>query len=160
MISRHLIGFLFVLCLPVTALLSAEPQSKTDSDQHKIVLIAGPKSHGPVGNGIHDYPWSVKLLKVMLDNSNIRDKVKVEYHLEGWPENGFQMENALSRDEGLKGMTIWAAKASFEEDLKGSIEAGKFADFVVMGVDLMNVDISAIPEAKVVSTYTAGEKVY
>lgn len=57
-------------------------------------------------------------------------------------------------------MTIWAAKASFEEDLKGSIEAGKFADFVVMGVDLMNVDISAIPEAKVVSTYTAGEKVY
>ena len=70
------------------------------------------------------------------------------------------MENALTREEALKGMTIWAAKASFEEDLKGSIEAGKFADFVVMGVDLMNVDISAIPEAKVVSTYTAGEKVY
>ena len=80
--------------------------------------------------------------------------------LEGWPEDGFQMENALTREEALKGMTIWAAKASFEEDLKGSIEAGKFADFVVMGVDLMNVDISAIPEAKVVSTYTAGEKVY
>ena len=53
----------------------------------KIVLIAGKKSHGPEGNGIHDYPWSVKLLKVMLDNSNVADKVRVEYHLDGWPEN-------------------------------------------------------------------------
>jgi len=51
----------------------------------KIVLIAGPKSHGPVGNGIHDYPWSVKLLKVMLDSSNVADRVRVEFHLGGWP---------------------------------------------------------------------------
>ena len=53
----------------------------------KIVLIAGKKSHGPVGNGQHDYPWSVKLLKVMLDNSNVKERVRVEYHLDGWPKD-------------------------------------------------------------------------
>jgi type 1 glutamine amidotransferase len=53
----------------------------------KIVLIAGKKSHGPVGNGIHDYPWSVKLIKVMLDHSNVAGQVRVEYHLDGWPRD-------------------------------------------------------------------------
>lgn len=60
----------------------------------KIVLIAGPKSHGPVGNGIHDYPWSVKLLKVMLDNSNVAGQVKVEYHLDGWPKEAATLDDA------------------------------------------------------------------
>ncbi len=60
----------------------------------KIVLIAGQKSHGPVGNGIHDYPWSVKLLKVMLDHSNIKDQVRVEYHLDGWPTDPVTLDDA------------------------------------------------------------------
>ncbi|WLD11726.1 ThuA domain-containing protein [Planctellipticum variicoloris] len=60
----------------------------------KIVLIAGKKSHGPEGNGIHDYPWSVKLLKVMLDNSNIRDQVAVEYHRDGWPADPKTLDTA------------------------------------------------------------------
>lgn len=60
----------------------------------KIVLIAGKKSHGPEGNGIHDYPWSVKLLKVMLDNSNIRDQVAVEYHRDGWPADPTTLDTA------------------------------------------------------------------
>ncbi|HUG93593.1 MAG TPA: ThuA domain-containing protein [Planctomycetaceae bacterium] len=60
----------------------------------KLVLIAGPKSHGPVGNGIHDYPWSVKLLKVMLDNSNVADRVRVEYHLDGWPSDPRTLDDA------------------------------------------------------------------
>lgn len=60
----------------------------------KIVLIAGPKSHGPVGNGIHDYPWSVKLLKVLLDNSNIADQVRVEYHLDEWPSDPATLDDA------------------------------------------------------------------
>jgi hypothetical protein len=34
----------------------------------------------------------------------------------GWPKDGFQPENALSREVTLRGMTIWAAKASFEEE--------------------------------------------
>ncbi|MFO0919290.1 MAG: ThuA domain-containing protein [Planctomycetaceae bacterium] len=60
----------------------------------KIVLIAGKKSHGPEGNGIHDYPWSVKLLKVMFDNSNVAEQVQVEYHLDGWPEHADTLNDA------------------------------------------------------------------
>jgi len=48
----------------------------------------------------------------------------------GWPEGGFQMENALSREEALRSITIWPAKGSFDESMKGSIEPGKIADFV------------------------------
>jgi type 1 glutamine amidotransferase len=60
----------------------------------KVVLIAGRKSHGPVGNGVHDYGWSVQLLKVMLDRSNVKDKVNVEIHLEGWPKDARTLEDA------------------------------------------------------------------
>jgi len=55
--------------------------------KQKIVLIAGVKSHGPEGNGMHDYPWSVRLIKAMLDRSNVADKIAVEYHLNGWPKD-------------------------------------------------------------------------
>ena len=60
----------------------------------KIVLLAGKKSHGPEGNRIHDYPWSVRLLKVMLDNSNVRGKVRVEFHQGGWPADSATFEDA------------------------------------------------------------------
>lgn len=78
----------------------------------------------------------------------------------GYPANGFQMENALSREEALRGMTIWAAKANFEEKEKGSIEPGKYADFVVLDQDIMKADGASLPTVKVVSTYVNGEKVY
>jgi len=80
--------------------------------------------------------------------------------LKGWPEEGYQMENALSREEALKGMTIWAAKAAFEEDVKGSIEAGKFADFVILDQDIMKTEVNNIPKVMVVNTYCDGMKVY
>ncbi|OAD42933.1 amidohydrolase [Polaribacter atrinae] len=80
--------------------------------------------------------------------------------LNNYPENGFQMENALSREETLKGMTIWAAYSNFEEDEKGSIEVGKFADFVILNQDIMKVEGNKIPNTKAVSTFLNGEKVY
>ncbi len=80
--------------------------------------------------------------------------------IEGFPENGYQMENALTREETLKGMTIWAAYSNFEEDEKGSIEVGKFADFVILNQNIMTVDGNKIPETKAISTYLNGEKVY
>ncbi len=55
----------------------------------------------------------------------------------GWPAEGYQMENALTREEALRGMTIWAAKSNFEEKEKGSLEAGKFADFIILDKDIM-----------------------
>ncbi len=80
--------------------------------------------------------------------------------LDNYPEGGFQMENALTREETLKGMTIWAAYSNFEENEKGSIEAGKLADFVILNQNIMEVAGNKIPDTKVVSTYVHGEKVY
>jgi hypothetical protein len=76
------------------------------------------------------------------------------------PEEGFQMENALTREEALRSMTIWAAKASFEENLKGSLEQGKYADFIVLDRDIMTADEKSVPGTKVLMTFLAGEKVY
>ncbi len=57
-------------------------------------------------------------------------------------------------------MTIWAAYANFEENEKGSIEPGKYADFVILDRDLMKVDIDSVPGTGVISTFINGEKVY
>jgi hypothetical protein len=70
------------------------------------------------------------------------------------------MENALSRIEALKGMTIWAAKSNFEENEKGSLEKGKFADFIILDKDLMKVPEKNILDTKVVMTFVGGKKVY
>ena len=79
--------------------------------------------------------------------------------LQHFPENGFQMKDALSREETLRGMTIWAAYSNFEENEKGSIEAGKFADFIIMDEDIMTINEDEIPNLKVSETYLGGEKV-
>jgi len=78
----------------------------------------------------------------------------------GWPEGGFQMENALSREEALRAMTIWAAKAGFEEHLKGSIEVGKLADFTITSEDLMTAPDESLFKIRVKATYSGGEAVY
>ena len=80
--------------------------------------------------------------------------------LNNYPEKGFQMENSLSREETLKGMTLWAAYSNFEEDEKGSIEIGKFADFVILNQDIMTVEEAKLPKTKALVTYLNGEKVY
>jgi predicted amidohydrolase YtcJ len=76
--------------------------------------------------------------------------------LKGYPEGGYQMENALTREETLKGMTIWAAYSNFEENEKGSIEVGKFADFIILEKNIMEVDASEIPNIRVVNTFVDG----
>lgn len=78
----------------------------------------------------------------------------------GWPEAGYQMENALTREEALRGMTIWAAKSNFEEKEKGSLEKGKYADFVILDKDLMKVADTDILNTTVQKTFLNGEKVY
>lgn len=78
----------------------------------------------------------------------------------GFPENGFQMENALTREETIRGMTIWAAKASFMEKEIGSLEKGKKADFIFLDNDLMKVAPEKILDVKVTATYSGGKKVY
>lgn len=78
----------------------------------------------------------------------------------GFPADGFQKENALSREETLRGMTIWAAKASFLEKEVGSLEAGKKADFIILDKDIMKVAENAILQVKVNATYLGGKKVH
>ncbi|TCD00568.1 amidohydrolase [Pedobacter frigidisoli] len=78
----------------------------------------------------------------------------------GFPKGGFQMENALTPEEALRGMTIWAAKANFEEHEKGSLEKGKIADFVILDHDILKSTPQNILKTKVLKTFLNGEKVY
>lgn len=77
-----------------------------------------------------------------------------------FPKEGYQIENALSREEALRGMTIWAAKSQFEDHEKGSLEIGKYADFVILSQDLMTIEIDKILQTKVLSTFLGGEEVF
>lgn len=74
----------------------------------------------------------------------------------GYPKGGFQMEEALTREETLKGMTIWAAYSNFEEEEKGSIEPGKSADFVIYDKDMMTIPLNEIPTIKAEQTFIDG----
>jgi predicted amidohydrolase YtcJ len=80
--------------------------------------------------------------------------------LHDFPKGGFQMKNALTRQQSLKGMTIWAAKAAFEENEKGSLERGKVADFVILDKDIMKIKEGEIPHTQVIATYSEGELVF
>jgi len=77
--------------------------------------------------------------------------------LERFPEGGFQIKDALTREEALKGMTIWPAYSNFEENEKGSIEIGKFADFVIYDKDIMEVPVAEIPTIMAEQTFINGK---
>lgn len=77
-----------------------------------------------------------------------------------YPANGFQKENALTREQAIRGMTIWAAKAAFQENEIGSLEVGKSADFIILDQDLMTVPENQILRTKVLETFSSGKKVF
>jgi hypothetical protein len=78
----------------------------------------------------------------------------------GFPAGGFQPENALSREEAIRGMTIWAAKADCLEKEIGSLEAGKRAEFIILDKDLMQVGQGEVLQTKVMATYSGGRLLY
>lgn len=78
----------------------------------------------------------------------------------GYPQGGYNIENALTREQAIRGMTIWAAKSNFEEKEKGSIEKGKWADFILLDKDLMKVPEAEILGTKVLGTWVGGVKVF
>lgn len=78
----------------------------------------------------------------------------------GWPEGGWHPEERMTREEALKSFTIWAAYAAFEENKRGSIEPGKFADIVVLSHDIMKCEPKQILDTKVEYTIIGGEIVY
>ena len=75
--------------------------------------------------------------------------------LEGW-----HPEEAMTREQALKSLTIWPAYAAFEEDLKGSITAGKLADFTVLSADIMKESEPEILNTKNLMTIIGGQIVY
>jgi predicted amidohydrolase YtcJ len=77
--------------------------------------------------------------------------------LQGLPAGGYHKEQALTREQALKAMTIWAAKASFGEKDRGSLEPGKDADFVVLDRDIMTVPEDSIAGARVLETWIRGK---
>ena len=84
----------------------------------------------------------------------------VRKDLRGYPAEGFRPEQSLTREEALRAMTIWAARAAFEEGEKGSLEKGKYADFVVLDRDIMEIPPEDIPGTSVLMTFVNGEMVY
>ena len=79
---------------------------------------------------------------------------------EAFPEEGYLPENKLSEIEALKGMTIWGAYANFEDKEKGSIEAGKVADFIILDRDIIKVSEKRILKTRIVATLMDGKIVY
>lgn len=78
----------------------------------------------------------------------------------GFPDKGFQINEALTRKQAIRGMTYWAARAAFEENEKGSLTPGRAADFIILDRDLMSCPESEVLGTKVISTYINGERVY
>jgi len=78
----------------------------------------------------------------------------------GFPDEGFQMENSISRGDALYAMTSFGAYANFEEDEKGSIEVGKDADFIILDNDLITSSENRIPSTNIVATFVNGELVF
>lgn len=80
--------------------------------------------------------------------------------LEGMPEGGYEMDQAMTRAEALKSFTLDGAYAEFEEDFKGSIEVGKAADFTVFDKNIMTIPEMEILKTKAVMTVVGGNIVY
>ncbi|MCE1195885.1 amidohydrolase [bacterium] len=72
------------------------------------------------------------------------------------PEGGYRASQALSRIDALRAMTLWAARANFEEGLRGSLEPGKLADFTALDVDLLEDPEERLWEARVLATGIGG----
>ena len=66
----------------------------------------------------------------------------------------------MTREEAIRSYTSWAAYAAFEEHIKGSIELGKLADFIVIDRDIMTCPEDEIKSIQVLQTVVGGETVY
>ncbi len=78
----------------------------------------------------------------------------------GYPEKGFMLNESLSREQALRAMTCWAAYGSFREETTGTLEAGKYADFVILDQDIMTAPQEQLYKAAVIETWIQSERVY
>ncbi len=80
--------------------------------------------------------------------------------VKGWPADGWYADQALTREEALRGFTLDAAYAGFAETQVGSLEVGKRADFVLLNADLMSVPANQIPNIGVTATVVGGRPAF
>ena len=80
--------------------------------------------------------------------------------LKGEPEGGFEPEQKMTRTQALKSYTLDAAYGAFQENVLGSIEAGKYADFTVLSRDIMKIPETEILQTQVVMTIVGGKVVF
>jgi predicted amidohydrolase YtcJ len=80
--------------------------------------------------------------------------------LDGKNPDGWVPEQKITVEEALKAYTVNGAYASFEEDIKGTLEPGKLADFVVLDRDITAIDPAEIWDMKVQQTWVGGKKVF
>jgi predicted amidohydrolase YtcJ len=76
---------------------------------------------------------------------------------DGQPPGGWNPEHCMSIEEAVRGFTIWAAHAAFQEDILGSIEPGKLADFTILDRDFLSGDAEDILQSRVVYTVVGGK---
>lgn len=74
--------------------------------------------------------------------------------------NGWVPEQKITPEEALIAYTRNAAYASFDEDIKGTLEAGKLADFVVLSENILKIDPVKIRDVDILKTYLGGKKVF
>jgi predicted amidohydrolase YtcJ len=77
-----------------------------------------------------------------------------------WPAGGWFADQRMSREDGLRSMTLWPAYAAFQEKDLGSLTVGKLADFVILDQDIMRVPSELILKTNVLNTYVGGKEVY
>ena len=80
--------------------------------------------------------------------------------LRGFPEGGFEPEEKMTRAQALQSYTLDAAFGAFQDEMLGSVEVGKFADFAIFSKDIMTIDAEEILQAEAVMTIVGGEVVY
>jgi predicted amidohydrolase YtcJ len=80
--------------------------------------------------------------------------------LAAWPPGGWLPGERLTRSQAIRAFTLDAAFAAFMEDMVGSLEVGKRADFIVLERDVMNVPAEQIPVVRVLETWVDGRRVF
>jgi predicted amidohydrolase YtcJ len=78
----------------------------------------------------------------------------------GMPEGGWYPGQAMTRAEALHSFTLAAAYAAHQEDRFGSLERGKWADFIVVDRDFFEIPTSEIDDIRILQTWVGGELVY